>query len=117
VAHAIPTAGELAEAVREFLERDVMPGADRRLRFLTRVAVNVMAQLERELELGAQHARVHAERLGDLGIADDAELCRAIRERLLDERMDEVVAVTRAGVVERLLISNPRYLQPRDRSI
>jgi len=112
--HGVPTAGELAEAVREYLERDVAPELDGRLRFLTRVAVNVMAQLERELELGPELARAHRERLTTLGLADDAGLVRAIRDGSLDDRMDDVVAATRASVVGKLRIANPRYLRPSD---
>ena len=93
-----------------------MPGADGRLRFLARVAANVMAQLERELALGPAQARAHGERLAALGLADDAALVRAIRDGALDERMDEVVAAVRADVVERLRIANPRHLLPDDQS-
>jgi Domain of unknown function (DUF6285) len=114
--HGIPTTGELAEAVREFLEREVMAAVEGRRGFLTRVTINVMGQIERELALGPTHARVHAERLAKLGLRDDAELCRAIRDGSLDGRRSEVVGVVRAGVVDRLQVSNPRYLQPQDRS-
>jgi hypothetical protein len=114
VAHGIPTTGELAQAVREFLERDVMPTADGRVRFLARVAANVTAQIERELALGPEHARRHAERLAQLGAADDGALSQAIRDGSLDERLDEVLVATRAGVVEKLRIANPRYLRPED---
>ena len=112
--HGVPTAGELAQAVREFLEGEVMPAADGRLRFLARVAANVMAQLERELALGPEHTRAHAQRLAALGLDDDAALVRAIRDGTLDERMDEVVVATRASVVEKLRVANPRYLGPDD---
>jgi len=115
VARAVPTKGELAEAVREFLERGVMPAVEGRLSFLARVATNVMAQLERELELGPEHARAHAERLRMLGVSDDAALAQAIRDGSLDSRMDEVVAATRASAIEKLQVANPRYLQPDDR--
>jgi uncharacterized protein DUF6285 len=115
--HGVPTTGELAEAVREFLECDVVPGVDERLRFLGRVAANVMAQVERELALGPQHARAHAERPAALGVPDDAALSRAIRDRSLDDRMDEVFAATRAGVVDRLRVANPRYLRPEDQKL
>ena len=48
-----PTAAELAEAVREFLEAEVLPAAqDARLRFRTLVAANALAILQRELDLG-----------------------------------------------------------------
>jgi hypothetical protein len=114
VAHGVPTTGELVQAVREFLEQDVMPGADGRLRFLARVAARVVAQVERELELGPAYARAHAERLAALGVADDVVLSQAIRDGTLDDRMDEVLAVTRAGVVDKLRIANPRHLLEQD---
>jgi hypothetical protein len=99
VAHGVPTTRELAEAVREFLQHDVMATADARVRFLARVAANVMGQIERGCALGEQYARTHAERLAALGVADDFE----------------VIAATRAGVVEKLRIANPRYLRaPED---
>jgi Domain of unknown function (DUF6285) len=114
VPHGVPTTAELAEAVREFLEGEVIPATDGRLRYLARVAANAVAQIERELTLGAEHARARAERLAALGVADDAALSQAIRDGSLDDRMDEVVAATRASVVERLRVANPRYLRPED---
>lgn len=114
MAHGVPSTGELAAAVREFLQHDVMATADGRVRFLARVAANVMAQIERECALGEQYARAHAERLAALGVADDGALSQAIRGGSLDHRMDEVTAATRAGVVEKLRIANPRYLRPED---
>jgi hypothetical protein len=116
VARGVPTSAELAQAVREFLERDVMPHADPRLRFMSRVAANMIASIERELTLGPEHARAHAARLERLGIADDAELCRAIRAGALDDRLEEVQAAVRAGAVEKLQIANPRYLLPEDQA-
>jgi hypothetical protein len=106
--------GELAEALREFLERDVMPAEDGRLRFLARVATNVAAQIEREVALGPEHARAHAERLAALGVADDAALSRAIRDGSLDDRMDDIVAAIRASVVDKLRVANPRHLHSKD---
>lgn len=113
----IPTTAELVAAVRGFLTEDVMPdgGGDARVRYLARVAANVLAQCERELELGPAQAAEHARRLADLGVADDAALVRAIRDGSLDDRLAEVVAVTRADVVARLRIANPRHLLPADR--
>ena len=45
-----PTAAELVAAVREFLERDVMAATEGRVQFHTRVAVNVLGMVERELD-------------------------------------------------------------------
>jgi hypothetical protein len=112
--HGVPTNAELAEAVREFLEREVAPGAEGRLRFMTRVAINVMALLEREEALGPECAEAHAAALAGLGITGDAELCGAIRDGSLDDRMDEVIAITREHAIARLRIANPRYLRGED---
>ena len=43
-------AAELVAAVREFLERDVMAATEGRVQFHTRVAVNVLSMVERELD-------------------------------------------------------------------
>ena len=111
----VPTAAELTEAVREFLEGEVMPSAEGRVRFLARVAANALGQVERELALGPEHARAHAERLDALGAADDDALAAAIRDGSLDGRRADVVAALRATAVERLRIANPRHLRDEDR--
>ena len=108
--HDVPTAVQLVEAVREWLERDVAPEADGRFRFHARVAVNMLAMVERELVLGPDQAEAHVERLARLGVADDAELARRIRSGELDDRLDEVKAVVAASVRDKLTVANPRYL-------
>jgi aminoglycoside phosphotransferase (APT) family kinase protein len=50
--HGRPTAGELLEAVREFLTAQVMPASTGQLAFHARVAANVLGIVARELELG-----------------------------------------------------------------
>jgi hypothetical protein len=112
--HGVPTVGELAEAVREFLELEVMPAADDRLRFRARVAANAVAQIERELAQGVQLDEAHRARLAQLGVTDDGALARAIRDGSLDERMPEVLGLLRASAAGRVLVSNPRYLLPED---
>ncbi len=112
--HGVPTTAELAAAVRQFLEDEVQPATEGRLRFLARVAANAVAQIEREHLLGPEVQRAHAERLARLGVDDDARLCAAIREGALDDRMDEVLALVRADMVDKLRIANPRHLLPQD---
>jgi Domain of unknown function (DUF6285) len=111
-----PTAVELLEAIREFVEHDVMPAAEGRVRFHSRVAVNALGMLERELRLGpeldaAEWARL-AELLGRDGDIRNltAELARRIRDGSLDDRRAEVIAVVRASVRDKLLVSNPDYV-------
>ena len=57
-----PTAGELVIAVREFLEHDVMAATEGRVQFHTRVAVNVLNIVARELELAAGFREQERER-------------------------------------------------------
>jgi len=108
--HDVPTAEQLLEAVREWLERDVMPAVDGRLQFHTRVAVNVLAIVERELALGPAQAEAHRTRLAGLGVGDEAELAARIRAGDLDDRLDEVKDVVWATVRDKLAVANPRYL-------
>ena len=108
--HGAPTSAELVEAVREWIERDVMTSTDGRLKFHSRVAVNVLAMVERELAVGEEQELEHAARLASIGLADDAEFARAIRDGDLDDRLDEVRAVLRADVDAKLAVANPKYL-------
>ena len=108
--HDVPTSEQLVESVREWLERDVIPGTQGRLQFHARVAVNVLAMVERELAMGARQAAAHAERLARLGCADDAELAARIRSGDLDDRADEVRALVWESVRDKLEVANPKYL-------
>lgn len=107
--HGDPNAAELIESVREWLERDVMTATDGRLKFHTRVAVNVLAMVERELALGDEQTDAHEQRLASLGMSDDAEFAAAIRAGGLDGRLAEVRSVLRADVDDRLAVANPKY--------
>ncbi len=108
--HDVPSAVQLVEAVREWMERDVMTGTTGRLQFHTRVAINSLAMVERELTLGRDQYRHHMDRLSSLGVASDAELAAAIRRGEFDDRIDDVVRVVRRGVVDKLLVANPGHV-------
>ena len=97
----IPSSAELAHAVREFLEEEVMPATAGRLSFHARVAANVMAQIERELETGLPDT------------TRDADLVKAIRAGSVD--FPQAYDAIRETVVAKLRISNPRHLLPEDR--
>ncbi len=97
----IPSSAELARAVREFLEQEVMPATDGSLSFQARVAANVVAQIERELHSGLPDT------------TSDADVCAAIRAGSVDYQ--QAYDAIRETVVAKLRISNPRYLLPEDR--
>ena len=99
--HGIPSSAELAQAVREFLEQEVMPATEGRLSFHARVAANVLAQIERELQSGLPDT------------TGDIELCAAIRAGYVE--FERAYGPIRETVVAKLRISNPRHLLPEDR--
>ncbi len=91
-----PTAAELAEAVREFLEAELLPVLDdHRLRFRTLVAMNALGMVERET--AAPPADTTA----------DADLARRIRS---GEVGVEALPMLKEAVAAKLRVSNPRYL-------
>jgi hypothetical protein len=123
-----PTAQELLEAVRRFLEDDVVAALDGPARFHARVAANVLAIVGRELAdeeslLVAEWTRLAAllgrpsvtppERLGALRTAvaemTDA-LCARIRRGDADASpfREAVRAAVAASVAEKLAVANPR---------
>jgi hypothetical protein len=109
--HDRPTAEELVEAVREFLERDVMAATEGRVQFHTRVAVNVLGMVQRELEVGPAQGAAHRARLDALGFADEAALASAIRAGDVDDRYDEIKTAVAATVRDKLTVANPKYLE------
>jgi hypothetical protein len=109
--HDVPSAHELLDAVREFLESEVIPYTEGRRRFEARVAANVVAVVQREMILGPAQSAAHAERLDRLGVTDEGALARAIRSGELAERGDEVRAAIRAAVTDKLRVANPTYLE------
>jgi hypothetical protein len=125
-----PTAIELLDAVREFLEHDVLPTLEGRTRFHGLVAANVLAIVARELA-GEETALVAEwRRLRDLLGVDETRppgrldglraAVRALTERLVERIRagdadqgsfaDAVRAHLRMTVVEKLGIANPRFL-------
>jgi hypothetical protein len=112
-----PSAVELLGAVREFLERDVMPATEGRVSFHARVAANVVGIVAREIEHASaldaeEHARLRALLGHDGDLTDlEAELARGIRDGSLDDRRDEIVDHVRETVRAKLVVANPRYLE------
>jgi hypothetical protein len=93
-----PGPSELAEAVREFLEDEILPTLDdRRLRFRTLVAMNALSILARELE--APPVEPPAQEL--------AELARRIRA---GDPPPNAVRLLKEHVAAKLRIASPDYL-------
>ena len=107
--HDRPTALELVTAVREFLEKDVMAATEGRVRFHTRVAVNVLEMVEREMGVGSLQEIGHRGRLAALGVEDDRELVEAIRAGRFDDDPAPLLAMFEAAVWAKLGVANPGY--------
>ena len=121
-----PSAGELAEAVREFLEEEILPDLDDpRTRFRTRVAMNALSVLERELEqeenlLREELARLAAllgenpappdslEKLRERVIELNRDLARSIRQ---GEGPEGTLDHLKQTVADKLKVASPRYLE------
>jgi hypothetical protein len=108
--HDRPTAAELLEALHEWMERDLLPGVDGRLQFHTRVAINMIDIVRRELELGPDQEVRHQEVLAAFGMNDDAELATAIRDGAFDANLVDVLNRLRPVVEDKVRVANPRYL-------
>lgn len=92
-----PNARELAAAIREFLEAEILPAlSDHRMRFRTLVAMNALSIIERESPPPTPPD------------PEDAE--SAARIRAGDVREDDLAALT-GKVRKRLEIASPSYLE------
>lgn len=109
--HDAPTLADIVTAVREWIDKDVIAGTDGRLQFHARVAANMLSMVERELDVGEAQEAAHHARLERLGVADDAELAAAIRDRTFDGDQAELRALLLESVVDKLTVANPRYLR------
>jgi hypothetical protein len=107
--HDAPTAGELLEAVVEFLREDLFEVTPENRRFHLRVAINALDIVRREIALGQDQRTAHQQRLRALGVTDDTELARRIRAGELDT--PAVRAAVLESVVDKLRVANPRYLE------
>jgi hypothetical protein len=123
-----PTAGELLQAIAEFLVTDVEPHVPDWLRFQLRVARNSLAIIQRELALEDEHIvdewegldmllgeqpapRSPREREQAVLVRND-ELCRRIEAGGFDQPETRRLLLDhlRAVVHNKLVISNPRYV-------
>jgi hypothetical protein len=124
-----PNATELLDAVRGFIESDLMPALEGRRQFHARVAANVLAIVQREIELEPQHLAAEWQRLDALLGGEDLPtertaalqalrarnetLCELIRAGGADEgqeRRGAVLRHVRQTVEEKLAVANPKLL-------
>ncbi len=95
-----PAAPELVEAVREFLEGEILPAVgDHRLKFRTLVAINALGIALRELEGLSGSEPLNPEEV------------RALAERIRARDVpDGVLVLLKEHVAAKLRVASPRYL-------
>ena len=104
-----PTAGELLEAVEEFLAGAVSESTEGQVRFHAKVAANALRIVGRQLEAGRPpEVRAH-DGLEALGVTSFANLSAAIRAGDFDDREAELLPFLWSSVADRLAVANPRH--------
>ncbi|MBV9455177.1 MAG: hypothetical protein JOZ19_13845 [Rubrobacter sp.] len=121
-----PSADELVRAVREFLEAEILPDLDDpRARFRTRVAMNALNILERELEQEETLLREELARLAALLGEDPAtpDSLEKLKARVIELNRDLAQSIRQGEVPEgtlerlkqtvtdKLKVASPRYLE------
>src|SRR5271167_1966846 len=111
-----PKAAVLLEAAVKYLETELMPTLDGYHRFQTRVTVNVLNTVRRELELRAAQADAERSRLtAMLGHDGDVEslsveLAEKIRAGAISIDDPALRAHVRQSLADALAINNPKWL-------
>jgi len=112
----MPDAPTLLTAAVKYLEDELMPTLDGYHRFKTRVTVNVLNTIRRELELGGAQAEAERARLAAILGHDgevealSAELSERIRSGAIDSNDPALRAHLRQSVADALAINNPKWI-------
>ena len=125
-----PTSIELLEAAADFVESELVPAVQGARQFQARVVANVMRVVAREIKLEDPlvrsevkalarvlgHDAPHLHSLNDLcaaAVSMGEELTTKIRAGEADDGdwRQNVLAVVRQSVEDKLRIANPRYLE------
>jgi aminoglycoside phosphotransferase (APT) family kinase protein len=109
--HDAPNVDELLAVVERFLSSTVTDATTGQVRFHARVAANAVGMVRRQVADGGRAAQAHRQRLGDLGVADDAELASRIADGQFDHRLAEVGSALAAAVGDKLAVAAPDYVR------
>ena len=118
---SLPSAPDLLAVVREFLENDILPaaGLDDDKRFNVRVAINLLAAVERELRQGPEADAAEAARLalfvseGSTIAEKNQLLARAIRQGAMAPNHPQLLDHLRRTLADTLRINNPKWLNEK----
>ena len=115
-----PTSPELIDAVKLFLEKDLLPTlTDARMRFQTLIAVHALAMTQRERVGEEERLRAEWKLLGGTGevpampgLENDVwwlelGLCQAISDGDFDDSEESLHAILRTLTANKLAVANP----------
>lgn len=114
-----PSAADMLKGVRGYMENELLPEMPAERKFNLRVAINMLATVERELRdgpaLNAEEARSLAQLLGHEGPLEsmNEELCAMIRDGKVATDDPALRAHLRKGIAAALAINNPKWSSPR----
>ena len=112
---SMPDVLTLLTAAIKYLEQELMPTLSGYHRFQTRVTVNVLNIVQRELEMRETFESAERDRLaaivGHQGPTDalDEELCDLIRSDRIDLNDQELRTHLRQSLADTLAINNPKW--------
>jgi len=106
-----PTAGELLDAVGEFLLGPVSDSTAGQVRFHARVAANVAGIVARQMAAGGAPLQRAADGLERLGARSFSDLSAAIRAGTFDGREADLWPFLWTTVADRLAVANPRHTE------
>lgn len=115
MAELVPPAATLLEAAAAYLEQELLPTLDGYHRFQTRICVNVVRTVSRELRLAAAHDAAERGRLAALlghqgeTVALNGELIDAIGSGRMALDAPGLFEHLRRTLAEALAIDNPKW--------
>ncbi|MBI1252855.1 MAG: hypothetical protein GC196_00735 [Hyphomonas sp.] len=114
--HDAPSAKELIEAVKAFIDKTAAPQLTGHAAFHARVASNALATVLRELEIrpaaeAEEKARLEAllGTTGDSANALNAQLCEAIRAGQMDLSTEGLLPHLKSTTIAQLSVDQPGY--------
>ena len=114
--HDAPSAKELIEAVKAFIDKTAAPQLTGHAAFHARVASNALATVLRELEIrpvaeAAEKARLEAllSATGETAAELNAKLCDAIRTGQMDLSTTGLLAHLKSTTIAQLSVDQPGY--------
>ena len=114
--HDAPSAKELIEAVKAFIDKTAAPQLTGHAAFHARVASNVLATVLRELEIRPVAEAAEIDRLkallGTSGSSADelnVKLCDAIRSGRMDLSTEGLLSHLKSTTIDQLSVDQPGY--------